>query len=720
MKHFYQRHSGRTPVVIIVLLLLLGASLVLSTAAAQEPLPAGDGSRAVLGDDGGAYEVGAHSAVGGSLTKHGWAEASGLYNKLKSCGWNGRYIYNRYWAWEEDFKRSAAGGKEYRYLDTVDLQFYVGHGSPNGYFTFYNTSHDDRYLTTNDCYRAWGNNDNDWVALTSCQVLSNSKLGAWANCMRGTHLILGFKTNATARYPYYATQGYRFAYYLCRGYTVPQAWYKAADRTQPQGTVVRTLINELSCLNDKPKTGKVCGDSWDWDAWVQTHRVGSELPGAIDVEALAGQMPIFRTPPLTLGEAQTQYGSLGDIFQVTPSLRLDRQEDPIWTDMAGSRELEMDSVGGLYGYMDLDQTWTYTATAAALAAPRAAITAGQAISIAQQFLQDNDLMPPDARFFEVVSDTISGGVVLSGTAEARQEDLLDNEQVQMWQVLYSRVLTYTPPARNGEEVEFLVVGPGARQKVYVATEGATSRATGALADIVGAIGGWRPVETATRAGSRGVAQTIDILTPEQIEALHGSLYNEVGLNPPPLEADGSQIMSYTLAYWEEGLGVTQSQLTPVYALYVSYTQGITELGTAWAYIPASPLYMRPLARIEGAPAGKVQMGATIHLTATEASTTLADLGYDAILDFNLGGGLPEDYLYTWYVDSLDDANLIGTGRTLSYVLEAQIVARNGDVYRNIILQVQDINNPDSPTSMDLHRVEIYPRIYLPTVVRDSS
>jgi len=661
---------------VMILPVLLVAVFALWPAMAQEPL--GEGSMQEqdvrpLYDDGGPWEVGSHSGCGGSLTAHAYHEAWGVWYQLGNCGWNRRYLYNKYWAWEEDFKRAARGGKEHLFLDTVDLQFYVGHGGP-GAFTFWNTAHDDKWLTPSDCYRSWGNGDNEWVALTSCQVLggSMSQLRAWANCMYGTHLILGFQTNAAARYPYYRTQGYWFARYLCAGYTVPQAWYKAADRTQ-RGRIVRTLINELACLNDRPRTGWVCADSYDWDAWVQTHHAGTEPARYVDVEALNGTMPRFPFAPFAL--AEERYAELGEEFGVTTTVPTSvQQADPMWSNVSpDGRELEMDSGSGLYGYTDLDNLWTYTETQQAYNLSQGLqgvkITANGARDIADQFLTSHNLMPGDAQFYEVVSDTISGGGIVSGSVAAMDASLLADEQPTVWQVSYSRILVYTPTTTLGlaqEPVEFSVVGPGAKL----------------------------------------------------IYTLHEQLGRIVVLDPMPIEFDDSEILSHTVGYWEEGALSSQSESIPVYELTVRYTLGISEVAVIEEHIAANETYMPPFAEIESAPTGMVQVGQTVNFTATDATRTLADLGYDPSLDFVLGKGPPYDFFYEWYVNSVADANLIGGGRSIDYAVTADVTERSGSVQQTIILKVIDMVNPDHPSTTASTTLDVYPRIFLPTILRN--
>jgi len=713
----------------LALAALLVALLGLPTAVAQGPqedttmIPGQEAVQGVrpLYDDGGAWEVGSHAAAGGSLTAHAYHEAWGVSYKLGTCGWNRRYVYNKYLAWEEDFKRAALGGKEHVYLDTVDLQFYVGHGGPSG-FTFWNTCCDDYKLTTNDCYRSWGNDDNEWVALTSCNVLADSNLAAWARCMRGTHLILGFKSTAYARYPYYNTQGYWFARYLCQGYTVPQAWYKAGDRVQRTKTL-RILYNEVACQWDRPKTGWVCADSYDWDAWVSTHYACGDPAGYVDVGDLDGTMPRFAFRPFSTADAGNKYDRLGGVFEVpvTPTLRI-QQDEVMWADMSDGRELEMDSQSGLYGYMDLNNMWAYTPTLGAHEVQGVRITANGARDIADRFLTDNNLMPGDAQFSHVVSDTMSGGDIVSGTLAAMNASLLANEEATVWQVIYSRVLTYTPPSIAGvapqaQAIAFSVVGPGAKQKVYVPTNASMLSANGLPP---GAMGGWREL-LGQQGSSVQAADTVEMLTPDQIYMLHDTedLAKMVVLDPSPIQADEAEILTHTVAYWEEGAGASQAELTPVYELTVRYTLGGEEVAVDQLHIPANETYMSPFAKIESAPTEMVKMGQTITLTATEAATTLAVLGYDPSLDFVLGSGAPEDYIYEWYVNSVEEANKIRAGRSITYTVTGDVSERPGGTpQQTIILKVTDWTNPDQHSNTDSATLDIYARIFMPVIMKN--
>jgi len=200
------------------------------------------------------------------------------------------------------------------------------------------------------------------------------------------------------------------------------------------------------------------------------------------------------------------------------------------------------------------------------------------------------------------------------------------------------------------------------------------------------------------------------------------LYDELGdlvaLNNPPVDADAYEVISDSLSYWEEGLGVSQAGSTPIYVLTTRFTEGGEEVGVYDIAIPANETYMRPYAKIESAPTEMVQVGQTVAFTATEAATLLSALDYPSSLDFVLGSGTPDDYLYQWYVDSVEDANLIGAGRSISYTVISDVAQRSGSAQQTIILKVTDITNPDRLSTTYGATLDVYPRIFLPTLLRD--
>lgn len=706
---------GRTGTAVVGLLVLVSLLMVAAASAApdapQEPRSVRASALVPAADDGGAWEVGAEAA-GGDLSAYACSEATYLRNRLTAYGWVNRFLYCGANAWEEDFKRAAAsgGGNEHNYLDQVDLMFYVGHGSPSS-FTF-DSNVDDHWLTPSDCNYSWGDGDNEWVGLTSCQVLADSNRSQWAACMKGTHQILGFITNAAARLGT-QTQGYNWAYYITNNWTVTGAWFKACDVSQPAGRKVRVLAEETACYNDRPQSSYVgCSDAWDYDYYWWDHTCGSELPRPVDVSAIA-EMPIYRTPPLSLDEAKTEYTHLGSVFdlpaQPPASASAVATDVELWSVQQGNRELEMERNSGLFTYYDMN-LWSAQSAQAALSVRAAAISADDARTIADDFLRQNNLLPGDSQFYEVTTDTLTEGSSQPGAASI----LAMGDTV--YQVIYSRVLPATVINAAGQlaQEDFLVVGPGAKLKVYVPITATLASAAGPNAlPVSGVQGGWRSVEGPTLASAIDV---VSIITEAQARKAYEQVASFVLLNTPPIDADRSEIISPTLAYWEEGNTNIQNALFPVYGLYVEYFQGTTSLNKDFAYLPASPLYMRPYAKILSGPTAPVKVGQEITLTAADATQKLSELGYDALLDFVLGSG---DYLYEWFADSISDANKLGGGASTSITFKVRPSSEfKGSTYKQtIILRVTDMNSSDLRSSVATYSLDVFPRLMLPVILK---
>lgn len=725
--HPTQSRSRRKPLSLltalplVLLLVLLSFSAVWAGESEPEPVAeetvdaaAADAPQATA-DDGGDWELGIHGSAG-DLTAATAAERAGMNFWLSpASNWVTRYNYGESSAWEEDFKRHDLGGTNGSYIDSVDLQFYVGHGSP-GSFTFFNSSHDDGNLTPADCYRAWGDTDNEWLALTSCQVLADSNLGNWAACMYGQHLIMGFVTNASAYSNMSSTQAYHFGRFIMQNYSMPQAWYKACDVAQ-RGRTTRTLINELDCLNDKPNYGQICADSFDTDAWYQTHSCGTEtaifVPTA-DIRTL----PVFQMTPYSLDDATADFRNLGNVFGIPVTETLSAQSaDQIasgyFTGTMGALALELDKGSGIYNFSNLDELWTAQQAQRAMALSAAAanyIDSDSARHIADSFLSANNLNGPGATFYEVVSDTISSEIDTGDPTLAAASINAATQTPIVWQVIYSRRISATVVSAAGlsEEIEFSVVGPGAKQKVYVPVSAPVGAAGILDTTPVGVQGGWRGVEPAINAAS-GEALSVQILSAEQVRALYMALPNDVPLNDIPLDVSNREIVTHTIAYWEEASGVSQGQLIPVYELKVNMTERQSQAVTEeYVYIPASELYMRPIARIIDLPAGPIVAGTAITLTAADATQSLKALG---IADFDLVLGTV-DPLYEWYLDG----EKIGSGRVLSnFVVPFSQDSR--DITLNFQVKVIDNNSPNQSFSTDEATLAGSQGTFLPSVNR---
>lgn len=645
-------------------------------------------------------------------------DANSLYNVLGWAGWTRRFRYGNRWAWEEDWKTSWRGGKEYRYVDTVDLAYFSGHGGRcwDSYYRRHlygpifgdgGRNHDDKCLVPGDARRAYGNGDLEWVAFSACQTLNNTSRRYWAASMNGLHLLLGFKTNM-----YDVNQGWHFGWRIRWRWRIAQAWFAATDITHPhRGAVARVLANEL-CHYYYDRWGSVCSDSYDWDYWYADHVAGSEQALMVDPADLNYEMPVFNV--ISAAPAEGDVEQLASAFGFSPSAPavLDDKVQ-LYRVTEDALDLTVDQQGMHY-FINLDQLWTVpTDTTSLVLSP---LAPQDARDIADTFLTTNNLMPADAEFFEVISDTLSAATItevpsttmsilgMTDTFTDVQETISSTVATDQ-QVIYSRHIVYTPS--GSDPITFSVQGPGARLKVYVSND----------SQVIGAMGGWRAVDDV------GVLDTVQILTPTQVISLYDQLGDVLNLAPTPFRADVVTVTRSTVGYYEQPMGTEQSSLTPVYVLDLEMTD--TESGgslESTAFIPAAASMLPPLAAItsitEEAP--QVTPGQTITLTAADASQTLSALGHGDNLNFALGQG---PYIYTWTLETT--GSVIGTGRSITYpagIVDDLGVDKDNDVPMVIILEITDAAGHVSRTAQPFYFIGATPavqRAYLPVAFRNQ-
>jgi hypothetical protein len=300
------------------------------------------------------------------------------------------------------------------------------------------------------------------------------------------------------------------------------------------------------------------------------------------------------------------------------------------------------------------------------------------------------------------------------------------------QVIYSRLLTYTAAStvQGGPQAEytFSVMGPGAKLKVNLSSTVAAGISLAALATEppLGATGGWRGLLTTS---VMAAANTVPILTIDQIAALYAKLAPVVVLGYEPLQAITYTIHpSPTVGYYEQAMGVSQGELIPTYVLTVTSTLTDTTQVTHTVYIPANPTYMAPLVEIElaGLPAN-VRAGGQILMHAADASLPLNTLGYGDVLTFTLGSGVSDDYVYEWYLDSAAGAagaagtEPIGRGRDLTYTVQLGGASKGASVVpQTIILVVKDTGHNQAPNqSAASYTFNVVPPVYLPLVTKGN-
>jgi hypothetical protein len=172
------------------------------------------------------------------------AQQSAFNARFALDGYTRRFNWAAATAWERDFKQGGTG-LDHLYVDNVDMTFYMGHGSGQG-FTFENNN-DDTLLRYTDAVEAWGNIDLEWMALLSCSVIADSWGGQswaqrWGPTFDGMHLLLGFSNtaydeagfgNAFAQW----MLGYRIGPVTLPPMPIRSAWFLAKDSNQPSSVI---------------------------------------------------------------------------------------------------------------------------------------------------------------------------------------------------------------------------------------------------------------------------------------------------------------------------------------------------------------------------------------------------------------------------------------------------------------------------------------------------
>ena len=650
-------------------------------------------------------------------------DALGIYNELGAGGWTKRFAYGNGSAWEQDWKATwrPGGGTENVYVDTVDLAYFSGHGGPS-WDNLYNrtlwgpvfgeggNAYDDSYLVPGDAYRAYGDGDLEWVAFSACQTVNDDSAAYWANSMYGQHLLLGFKTNMLD-----VNQGYWFARYIRLGRTINQAWWIATDITHPRGYVARVLANELCHYNDTAFS--TCADSYDTDWWYWDHEADTLLASAASTPASQNRgAAITELPaldviaPLSTEQSAESLATLVGMDADTPA-SLD-SESSLYSANDGIRDLTVDQQG-LFYY--LDTTKFFTPTESSVLAASVAVTPEEARQIAESYLTTRNLKPSDAVFYGVVADkltalqlseTVTPALTSNTYVNAAAVDVgttVLDEQTLSYQVIYQRQIQITNSDNTTSTVN--VEGPGAQLKVYVDTAGA----------VTGVMGGWREVQQTAVTSANANAETL--ISTAQVKTLYESLGDAVSLAPTTFSADKWVVNASNLTYYEQSLGTQLAQLARTYALDVTQTN--TKDNSAIdvrVHVPAITEQVAPLARLQtgGATTLAITKDESLTLNAVDASKTLANLGFDASLNFALGQA---PYSYTWTLEH--NGQLLGTGQSLT-VQGSQFTSASGREelpVLNIILTVTDANGKISRTTQPLHVVGVTTglRSFLPLI-----
>ncbi len=728
------------------------------TEAAGPPTSAAP-NRVQGGGDGGTLELGTwciEDFPNPADDRWGWCDsARSLKRELVDYGgWVNRYQYSNGSAWEDDWKAAYASGNEATYLDQVDLAYIATHGTTGvwdaGYGRYSSASyygvggnvHDDPFMVPGEVYRSWGDWDNEWVAFDSCLVLNANHMGYWANAMNGTHLIMGFDTIMLV-----TDHGGPFGQRLRWGWTFPQAWLYSAQTAMESGARwynrsirARVLAEEPCQFNDRIGAANSCGDyapngTYHWmdytfgsgplfystnmatsrqalrnnaDLQLPVLNVVSSLPTDDDLNRLAGTFSIPITAPAALDDS-----------------------DNLFRTSANGLDLTVDKQGN-YSFANLNELYVVPSNTMALA-NKPLLPTADVRQTAETFLRQGNLLPSDAVFIEVVTDTVTTAVSTPvtptlpqnnanpSTMKPEQELKIVAESPIAYRVVYGRQITVTAAAGTTAVDTF---GPGSRLTVYISTDN----------KVIGTTGGWRAVSAAS---TRGPSVNVTALSGDQAVALMRQLGDTVNLMPTGFSADVITPTVAGVGYFEQPLGATQNQIVPVYQMALdmqsnhgSFTDNrlgpmadpqLTSTLQSLAYVPAVVEALPPLARIitPSTSSNNIVYGDVLTLTAADSTKTLADLGLGNNLTFTMGTA---PFTYTWKLQN--SSKVIGTGLTVNYKSTIEdffnLNKSSTDLALVIDLQVTDSTGKVSNASKTFNFIGDVPsvqKIYTPSLMK---
>jgi hypothetical protein len=598
--------------------------------------------------------------------------------------------------------------------------------------------HDDAFLVPGEVYRAWGDWDAEWIALDSCLALRGDNRGYWANALNGGHLVMGFDTIMLV-----VDHGTPFGQRINWGWTLPQAWLYSAETSMAAGArawgraIRARVVGEENChFNDRKNSS--CGDFAPngYYYWLD-HRFGSgpdfytvpfQAASAASAEAANVTLPVLSV--ISALPSEGDLAKLSNAFGFSPDTpaALD-DESQLYRAVDNGLDLSVDKQGK-FSFANLNELWVVP-TGTTTLQQRAALAADlDPKAIADEFLTSQNLMPPDAVFIEVVTDTVTTATSTpteptansaNSAAPAFKETILDESPIA-YQVVYGRQLTVT--ADDSSSVVTPVFGPGATLRVYVGLDG----------KVVGASGGWRSV---SQLSSLSTSASTTPLSSGQAISLYQTLRDAVNLLPTGYSADVVTVTQASLSYYEQPLGVSQDLMVPTYAMQVdmqgrpidpagamgatSATETVTPtVLESFAFVPAVAEELPPLARITSYPDPQpiIAPDDVLTLTAADSSKMLSELGLGDNLTFVMGTA---PFTYTWKLQNT--GKVIGSGLSINYKAGIEDFVGsskdNDDLALVVVLEVTDGKGKLSRASKAFYFLGTPPvkRVFAPSVAK---
>ncbi len=698
---------GKILKIIVLVTFLTGLSLGTSSSIgyAKELPPDNPNSVSAVLDDGGTAEVGVEWITdwpGTADDRANWYySANNLYNELRNAGWIGRFNYGNTNAWERDFKAGSYGGNGL--IDTVDLGMIGTHGSSawdpkyNKALSsvYFSSNNDDWHLSPGEAYRSLGDNDLEWLAFDSCSVLRNDSMWYWHEAFDGLHLMLGFANTMYVVYPgdggVWGDQMQQKGWWIFGhgAKTVTQAWFTAVEDQQPSGVRARVLAEELNSYNDYIwGQGYVSpdypnnGGYWYWD-----HVAGTPAP--LQLTEIPKSLPILKVVPRLVNEDFVK--QVGQAFGLDGEVLAAPDGSAFYMVGGISDTLRVDALSGGFLFQNLGELWTNPEL------PRNLPSTREAPLLVDSFMASHGEGLPGARDFfgSQIAPTIEVEGPTTGFNEAGIASVTAMSPTNI--ALHYARSVYDPYSMQN----ISIVGPGSRLNFYIGNEN----------QVIGMKGGWRDYELAGAGVGLQAAAPITVLIKTADAAWTDFLADpSIAVAQPPqaLIYDRAGKPDPTLAYYEQSLSISQTQLIPVWVFVadlITETVGIPahlQATTATTALVASDVNIYVPAADD--PTALPQVTIT-----SPTPGTIINLGQSVTLDGEVNGGQePYTYLWTSSVDGVLGTDLKLESPALHPDIKGVLTANK------LTLLVIDADGLHATASID---VLVRTAVYLPLVLR---
>jgi Family of unknown function (DUF6345) len=221
----------------------------------------------------GASWIGPSQGLGGSP-----ANAQGFVNNLSNAGWLINFNWGEWAAFESDWNKNDDS-----WVDAADFVFYTGHASASGWVL---SVPDDTFLSFSEVGSwpgspndLWGQDDLEWIIIAACGPLQSTHFTTnttnafdrWRGAFDGLHTLMGYGAVTFDN----TTEGSRVSQLALSGWTIIDAWFRAAweiqpstnDESPPNGSTI--FVTAMYAMNSKNDTrndriwgaGTTVGDS---------------------------------------------------------------------------------------------------------------------------------------------------------------------------------------------------------------------------------------------------------------------------------------------------------------------------------------------------------------------------------------------------------------------------------------------------------------------------